>query len=310
MAKRGSIMRHALSAIFRPISIALLGTWASTSGAQARVGPEIAYSINNQIFLINSDGSANVRIHRASGNAFIDSISLRKGGGQIAFIENWVLKFMSFDNAGARVGPVYSLPGCYRQFDVQFAPDGQSVIYGELCDNVSAIRRVAVPTPTNPRPSPETLVPGIQYLDVGSFDGIGQSFVYSFETPTGYQMRRHYLDGRTDNDVAVLSTPLGSMIRHSALSHDGTKVLFADWGGSYTTASTGYIEEYDIASDEHRTNLQRATIGDYGPVDDKILYAEKQGKTTYLRYRDATGLPRNVTKSTAWEAFHDIDWGD
>lgn len=303
-------MRYAISAMLRPFSLALLLTYASSAGAQARVGPEIAYSINNQIFLINSNGSGNVRIHRAPGNAHIDSISLRKGGGQIAFIERWVLKFMNYNDAGGQEGTVYSLPGCYRQFDVQFAPDGQSVIYGELCNGVSAIRRVAVPTPANPTPAPETLVPNVQYLDLGSFDGTGQSFVYSFETSSGYQMRRHYVDGRTDNDVAILSTPLGSMIRNSALSHGGTKVLFADWGGSYTTASTGYIEEYDIASGELRTNLQRASIGDYGPADDKILYAEKEGKTTYLRYRDASGLARNVTKSTAWEAFHDVDWGD
>ena len=293
--------------MFRSLMIGLM--LAASSPASARVGAEIAYSINNEIFLINSNGSGNVKIHRAPGNAFIDSISLRKGGGQIAFIEKWVLKFMNYDSTGARVGTVYSLPGCYRQFDVQFAPDGQSVIYGELCGNLSSIRKIAVPTPANPAPTPETLVSGIQYLYVGGFDGTGQSFVYSFETPNGYQMRRHYLDGRSENDVTVLSTPLGSMIRHSALSHAGTKVLFADWGGSYTTASTGYVEEYDITSAEHRTNVQRASIGDYGPADE-ILYAEKEGKTTYLRYRDASGLTWSITKSSAYLAFNDIDWGD
>ena len=304
-------MPFQLLSLSRALSMAAFLTFANASAAQARVGPEIAYSINNQIFLINPDGSGNVRIHRAPGNAMIDSISLRKGGGQIAYIENWVLKFMTYNEAGVPVGTIYALPGCYRQFGVHFAPDGQSVIYGDSCNGARTIKRVAVPSATNPNPVPEILVSGPQYLYPGGFDGTGESFVYSFETESGHSMRRRYLDGRGDNDVAVLSTPLGSMIRNSALSHSGTKVLFSDWNGtSVFSANTGYIEEYDIAAGEHRTNVQRAAIGDYGPADTKILYAEKEGKTTYLRYRDTTGLPRNVTKSSAWEAFHDIDWGD
>lgn len=296
--------------MLRPLMFAALLAGNAQAASAERIGPEIAYSINNQIFLINSNGSGNVRIHRAPGNAFIDSISLKSGGGQIAFVENWVLKFMSYDDGGARLGPIYALPGCYRQFSVQFAPDGQSVIYGETCAGVRSFKRVAVPTADNPNPVPEILVDGLEYAYLGGFDGAGQSFVYSVETASGYELRRYYLDGRTPNDVALLSIPPGSMIRNSALSHDGTKVLYSDWSGTFTTANTGYIDEYDVSTGAVRDNVQRALLGDYGPSDAAILYAEKQGKTTYLRYLDSSGQPHTITKSGAWEAFHDIDWGD
>jgi hypothetical protein len=281
---------------------------ASSGPALARVGPEIAYSSGSEIYLVNPDGSGKVRIYRGKGNSFISSVSLVKDGGGAAFVENWVVKFVSFTSTGQQVGAVRSIPTCYRSADVNYRPDRQSVVYQELCGSGRSIKLVAVPSDANPNPVPETLVSNPDIIDVGGWDGAGASFVYTLSNAAGWELRRHFVGGG-DVLVASASSP-GPQLRYPAISPDGLRVIAADWNGSNAIAGTGYIDEYDSSSGAPvRSNFITGQRADYSPYsgDARILFTVKEGRSQYLRYLDSDGLTKQIGGSGT---FNDIDWGD
>ena len=293
--------------MFRSLIICALV--ATATPAAARVGPEIAYTINNEIYLINPGGSGKVRIYRGKGSGFIDSVSLKKDGGAIAFVDNWVLKFMSYTATGAQSGAIYSLPGCYRQANVQYHPDGNSVIYSELCNGTTYVRQVAIPTAANPKPVPQTLFDNPAIIDLGNFDASGTSFVYSISNATAWEIRRHYLTGA--DEVVVGKPASGPQMRDPSISHSGTRVIAAHWHSNSGPAGTNYSSEYDVGTGTvARSNFITGQIGDYAPDDVRIAYRTTEGKTTYLQYLDNTGIPRRITSGSGFAAFNDIDWGD
>lgn len=294
--------------LFRPLLL-LAGSIVFATPAGARVGPEIAYSINNEIYLINPAGSGKVRIYRAKGSGFINSVSLKKAGGSIAFVDNWILKFMSYTATGAQVGTIYSLPGCYRQADVQYHPDGNSVIYRELCDGTNYIRQVAIPDANNPQPTPQTLFANADIIDLGGFDGTGQSFVYSVTNATAWQVRRHFMNG--DDVIVTSKAASGPQLRSPSITHDGTRIVASHWHDSTGPAGTNYTSEYDVASgNTFSPNFITGQRADYASDDARIIFRVTEGRTTYLHYREQSGRATRVTSSTAYLAFHDIDWGD
>lgn len=292
--------------MFRPLMIAVL--LATSAPALARTGPEIAYSTGSEVYLVNPEGTGKVRIYRGKGNAFISSVSLRHDGGAVAFVENWVLKFMNYAANGAQMGTVFAVPGCYRQADVQYHPGGNSVIYQELCGATRLVKQIAIPTAANPNPAPSLLFENADLIDLGGWDGSGQSFVYSIANATGWELRRHFLSGE---DVLVVSKSApGSQLRYPGLSHDGTKTLASDWNDSTAgPAGTGYSSIYDTASGAvvPPANLIAGQRADYAPDDVRILYTAKDGRQRALRYRDSTGLARQIVSGTA---LTDADWGD
>lgn len=298
--------------MFRALIFAFLISTASAAVAEVRVGPEIAYSSGNEIYLVNSNGSDTVRIYRGKGSGFINSVALKKDGGAIAFVDNWVLKFMSYTASGLQSGPIYSLPVCYRHADVQYSPDSNFVIYHEICDGKHYVTQVAVPNSSNPSPTPQRLFENADLIDLGGFDGSGQSFVYTLTNATAWELRRYYLSGAVVPDVLVTSRPAsGPQFRHPSISHDGARALVSGWYDSTGPAGTGYTSEYATSSGEVlRSNFITGQRGDYAPDDGRILFRVKDGRTSYLRYLDESGLPKQVAKSTAYLAFHDIDWGD
>lgn len=294
--------------MIRHILIAAL--LCSGTSALARVGPEIVYASGKDIHLVNPDGSGAIRIYRGRGSGFIDSVSLKKGGGTVAFVEDWVLKFIDYDASGRQVGPIRSVaPVCYRIANVNYHPDGQSVIYHESCNGIVSIKQVAVPTASNPSPQPVTLVTNPDIIDVGGFDGAGQSFVYTLTSATAWELRRYYLSG--SDQLVATKAPSGPQFRHPALRHDGSLALVAHWTDSSGPSGTGYTSEYATASGAvARSNFITGQRGDYAPDDIRIVFRNKEGRTTYLRFLDANGLPRPIASSTAFMAFHDVDWGD
>jgi hypothetical protein len=291
--------------MFRPMifAAALLATAAA---AEARVGPEIAYSTGSEINLVNPDGSGKVRIYRGKGNNFISSVSLRKDGGAAAFVENWVVKFINFTNTGLQQGTVRSIPTCYRSADVNYRPDGQSVVYQELCGSGKSIKLIAVPTDANPNPVPQTLISNADVIDVGGWDSAGASFVYTVSNAVGWELRRHFVDGA---DVLVTSAASpGPQLRFPALSPDGTRVIASDWNGSNAISGTGYIDEFDSTSGAAvRSNVIPGQRADYSPTDGRILFMAKDGRSQYLRYLDTNGLTKQIGGSGT---FNDIDWGE
>lgn len=290
--------------MLRPLTIFLMLT--ATSPTLARVGPEIAYSTGKEVYLASPVGGAKVRIFQAKGNAFISSVSLKKDGGAAAFVDNWVVKFISFTASGQQVGPIRSIPTCYRSADVNYRPDGQAVIYHELCGNDHFVKMVEVPSEANPTPTPQGLVTNPYIVDVGSWDAAGLSFVYTVSNETGWEIRRHFLSGEDVPLVAELSP--GPQLRHPSISPDGSRVLAADWNGTYKLANAGYVDEYAVASgDPTRSNFIPGQRADYSPTDGRVVYIAKDGRYQYLRYLDTDGSTKQISGSGV---FHDVDWGD
>lgn len=287
-----------------PFAIFLLLT--ATAPALARVGPEIAYSTGREIHLISPSGAGKVSIYQNKGNSFVSSVSLKTDGGAAAFVDNWVVKFISFTASGQRIGPVRSIPTCYRSSDVNYRPGADAVIYHELCGQDHFIKLVAVPSDANPTPAPQLLVSNRYIVDVGSWDAAGASFVYTVSDEIGWEIRRRFLSGE-DVRVVAKSSP-GPQLRHPSISPDGSKVLASDWNGTSKLADTGYVDEYSTASGSSvRSNFIPGQRADYAPLDSRVIFIEKESRAQYLRYLDTDGLTKQIGGSGI---FSDVDWGD
>ena len=180
-------------------------------------------------------------------------------------------------------------------------------MYQELCGSNRSIKLVAVPTDAAPNPLPQTLVSNPNIVDVGGWDSAGASFVYTVSSATGWELRRHFVGG---DDVPVTSvTSPGPQLRYPSLSYDGLRVAAADWNGSNAIAGTGYVDEYDSASGTSvRSNFITGYRADYAPypLDSRVLFIAKDGRSQYLRYLDTDGIQKQIGGSGA---YHDVDWG-
>jgi Tol biopolymer transport system component len=289
----------------RPLLLAILvSTVAIAAPAAADVGPKIAYSTQTEVYLINPDGSGKVRLHRSRSNDFISSVSLRPGGGQIAFVENWAVKFIDFDVAGRPVGPIRTIgPSCYRLYNVRYHPDGNSVLFHELCGDKSEIKQSAVPSAAVPKPVANVLFTensSADYLQESAWDPSGSSIVYSISTATQYELRRLSLGGSDD----LLFARTGEQIRYPDVSPDGTRILISNYALG-TSLGVGYTSELSIQDGSLSPNF-KGQYARYEPNGTRILFIDYQTyNARYLRYRDSNGLPGQIGgKAVYWS----IDW--
>lgn len=138
-------------------SLLAIGLLASTAAMAEPVGPEIAYSLrgSRDIYLINPDGSGKRLIYRGLRKTAIFALSLRSGGGEIAFEEvdstgqTGRLRTVEFGASG--IGTVTrTIPGC--RFDMDFHPTDGSLLLVEMGNGASCsgdIKRLA-PGSTTP----------------------------------------------------------------------------------------------------------------------------------------------------------------
>ena len=283
---------------------------ASAGTAYARTGPEIAYSTATEIYLVNPDGSGKVRLYRSKSNDFISSVALKPGGGTIAFVENWALKFLDYDNSGRVVGTVRTIkPDCYRLADVHYHPDAQSVIYRDLCGGAGKVKQVAVPASATVTPVPTVHFNDSRIQDLGPVAPDGQSFVYTIVTETQMELRRHYLDGTAD-PVAPLATASATQVRYPDISHDGARILFSDSAiAAAAWPGPGYTSEIDSMSGTPiRTNFISGRLARYAPGDNRIIFiAYNSYNERYLRYLDASNQVKQIGgRGVYWS----VDWGD
>lgn len=288
----------------------LLATTGVAAQAQTRVGPEIAYSTATEIYLVNPDGSAKIRLYRSRSNDFISSVALKPGGGTIAFVENWALKFLDYNSTGQLVGTVRTIrPDCYRLADVHYHPDAQSVIYRDLCGGNGKVKRVAVPLSTTDAPVPTFLFNDSRIQDLGPMAPDGRSFIYTLSTETQMELRRHYVDGTAD-PVGPLATATTTQVRYPDISHDGAKILFSD-SPLATTAypGAGFTNEIDSTSGAPvRTNFIPGRWARYAPGDQKIVFiAYKSYNERYLRYLDENNQVKQIGGKGIYVS---VDWGD
>ena len=96
----------------RKILAAALATIVLPSAAGAITGPPISFSTGNSIYLVNPDGSGLALLYQGARGTAVQSVDLKRGGGEVAFIENHVLKVLPYGANGRPIaGPrVISLP--------------------------------------------------------------------------------------------------------------------------------------------------------------------------------------------------------
>ena len=272
--------------------------------AGASVGPEIAYSTQTEIYLINPNGSGKVRLHRSKSNDFISSVSLRPGGGQIAFVENWVVKFIDFDAAGRPVGTIRSItPSCNRLYNVRYHPDGNSVLFHELCGDKSEIKQSAIPSAAVPRPVASVLFTentNTEYLQESTWDPSGSSIVYSISTATQFELRRLTVGGSDD----LLFARANEQIRYPDVSPDGTRIAISNYALG-TTLGVGYTSEFNTVDGSLGPNF-KGQYARYEPNGSRILFIDYQTyNARYLRYRNPDGSQGQIGgKAVYWS----LDW--
>jgi len=294
--------------MLRPLIIAML--MATSAPALSRVGPEIAFSTSTEVYLVNPDGSGKVRLYRAKSNNFISSVALKPGGGSIAFVENWVLKFLDYNGAGQPVGTVRTIkPDCYRLADAHYNPDGQRVIYRDLCGGHGKVKQVTVPVSATDSPIPTVLFDDSRIQDLGPMAPDGRSFIYTLVTDTQMELRRHYIDGSSDPSDP-LATASATQVRYPDISNDGARILFSNsalaagaWPGP------GYTSEINSTSGAAtRTNFIAGRWARYAPNDPRIVYIAQQSYSeVYLRYLDTDGLPKQIGGR---DNYSSVDWGN
>jgi len=107
--------------------VVLFGLLTSSAYAYAGTGPEIAYSVGRDVYLINSDGSGKRLLYRGATRTSIFAISMKKDGGELSFEEvspkgqTGHLVTISYGETGA-AQVIRSVPGC--RFDLDTRTDG------------------------------------------------------------------------------------------------------------------------------------------------------------------------------------------
>jgi len=93
--------------------------------AAAIVGPPIAYGASNTIYLVNPDGTGLRALYSAGRKASLTGIDLRRGGGQIAIIENHQLKVLDYDDRGVAIGSARTISfPCGTILEADYGADG------------------------------------------------------------------------------------------------------------------------------------------------------------------------------------------
>lgn len=119
-----------------------LGVLFSASGEAAEIGPPIAYSVGNKVYLAASDGSSIKQLYSGGSRSAIFGVQLKPGGGEVAFEEtaccsmptSSLLKIVRYDNAGVRLGTPASLTVCGRISDIAYHPSDGSLLYISTCN--------------------------------------------------------------------------------------------------------------------------------------------------------------------------------
>ena len=80
--------------------LGVLATVALPSAAGAVIGPPISFASGNTIYLVNPDGTGLSTVYQGPRGTAVQWVDLKPGGGEVAFVENHVLKILSYGDTG------------------------------------------------------------------------------------------------------------------------------------------------------------------------------------------------------------------
>ena len=82
------------------IVAAMLATLALPSAAGAVTGPPISFSAGNSIYRVTPDGTGLTLVYQGGRGSAVQWVDLKRGGGEVAFIENHILKVLTYNELG------------------------------------------------------------------------------------------------------------------------------------------------------------------------------------------------------------------
>ena len=258
------------------MTLALAGLLSSAAAAQSVGGPEIGFvkggSRGDEIYLINPDATGLTKFYpvgRGATSGKIDKIALRPGGGEVAWVEDYVkVKIQAHDSLGRPVGTPrqIAIANNCAQGDLDYHSDGRLVI-ADGCWGVSVVA-----------PGGSTAV---QIAVTGNMHAIrwmrdGSILWHEGNSTSDMRLRKRSPDGtvttvgqtsafpmphigmsRLSDEAAVSTTesyrmhnlvtgtsqPGCKLAGHVQLSPDGTEMAYRSSGGSYTSTSTLFVQK-------------------------------------------------------------------
>ena len=118
----------------RQFLLGVLATVAVPSAAGAVIGPPISFSSGNSIYLVNPDGTGLSTVYQGARGTAVQSVDLKPGGGEVAFVENHVLKVLTYGETGRPTSAprTISLP-CAVALEVDHNPTDGSLAVKDGC---------------------------------------------------------------------------------------------------------------------------------------------------------------------------------
>ena len=114
--------------------VAMLATLALPSAAGAVVGPPISFSTGNSIYLTNADGTGTTLLYQGGRGTAVQWVDLKRGGGEVAFIENHLLKVLTYNQYGRATSAARTITiPCPVALDVDHNPADDSLAVKDGC---------------------------------------------------------------------------------------------------------------------------------------------------------------------------------
>lgn len=277
--------------MYRTMLLALGLLTSTASLAQAVGGPSIGYvrgsARGDAIYLINPDGTGETRVYQSSrsgrfvGGGQIDRLSLRPGGGEVAFILNATqLMIQKHDSSGHPSGEAFEIdvPGSCALYDPDYRSDGDLYV-SDSCFNVWVV--------DTDGPSAATAFTG---ANISAMAAIGTSLLYveaGATVDTGDLKLR--TAGGTTSTVASLNYTLPLYL--DAVGNDGV------------LSGQSSFRSVDLTTGSFDTGCTTGGMVKLSPTGSQMVYEYRN--MLLILNSDCSGSPFRLArgaKSVAWRS--------
>lgn len=283
--------------MLRALIIATLLTSSSAFAAQAQTagGPPIAYVKTgawSEIYLVNPNGSGPIRIYRTRGQ--LGAIDLKPGGGEISFVESWLLRTLTFDSAGRQTGLSaprgFNCPNAAQADGLDYHPGGGPTLVADGCGHIWTLA-----TPTS---APQLQIGSSVMLTHPRWLPDGSGFVYTSGgggNPVQFWRETYPVSGSP--------TLLGNL----------TELPMVNMKNTGNTAVLVYLDRYEVwdldASSQTTGCHADARNIQFSPTDAQAVYRTRGGKGgefILLKNANCSGNVTTVAPKSNYSV--EIDW--
>lgn len=277
-----------------------VAAFLSAASAQAGIGPPIAYvkvsGTSKEVWLSNPDGTGAKRLYSGPSKAYIGSLSIRPGGGQIAFKEGQnVLRIIDYDASGNATA-IAAVPQNCVVVSLDYHPTDGSILYASNCNGGRDIsyKQYNGGTINTLLSLPNGAPQGLSWLH----DGSGFLWILGGTgAPNGPELRKSSLANPSAWTV-LYGVPSSVGLCWVEVAHKSNTILLTDCNDNIRK-----LAYTDFGATDQGVILQ-GRGGHYSPDDSQIVYSTIDA--SYVQISGATGV-RNLTAKGTYIA---TDWQD